>query len=153
MCQQAHNRNKIVEKPMSVFYEVETSAECKEVYTVDRVFQGWFSHNQSCLPPRTGRALGVRDEVLAAVKGCPVMIDPQVIKSLMTECKHSSIPPGLYAHTSLEWGICRRVGRWNQQRHEAVYAEYDLMEKMHHVNRWRRSMSGLRNWWPGWTSA
>ena len=63
------------------------------------------------------------------------MIDPRVSKSLMAECKRSSIPPGYMRIPDQEWGICRRGGKWNQQRHEAVYAEYDLIEKMHHVNR------------------
>jgi len=63
------------------------------------------------------------------------MIDPRVIKSLMAECKRSSIPPGLYAHTGSGMGHLPEGWQMESTTHEAVNAEYDLIEKMHHVNR------------------
>jgi hypothetical protein len=69
VCQQAIIETKIVEKPVPVFCQVETSAECKEAYAVDRISPKDDSVTiNRAFPPRTGRALGVRGEVLAAVK-------------------------------------------------------------------------------------
>ena len=62
---------KIVEKPVPVFCQVETSAECKEAYAVDRISPKDDSVTiNRAFRPELKERWGVRGEVLAAVKGC-----------------------------------------------------------------------------------